>query len=114
MQTFKPVLFAFALALVLACVLSGCASQQKELLAKDYLNMTNEELLAHYDNLESEIARCRTEPPRTSVGIGTGFGLRSLGLFLGLSQGVGRCNPDELTKRRREVLAEMKRRGLEA
>lgn len=90
----------------------GCASHQKELLAKDYTVMTNDELIRYYYELNDEIIRCVNESSSAAVGVGTGFGLRRLGLWLGLSHGIPTCNPENLRKRRIDVRIEMQHRGL--
>jgi hypothetical protein len=93
-------------------LISGCAGQQKELLAQDYMHMTNDELLKYYYQISDEIDRCVNESHRTSVGVGTGFGLGWLGIGLGVSKGVQTCNPDELRQRRIDVRLELQKRGV--
>lgn len=98
---------------VLALVLYGCAGAQKELLEKDYLPMTNAELLTYHDNLTAEIARCQGGRDSASVGVGTGGYRGGGGLFLGLglSHSLPLCDPQELIERRSEVRVELNRRG---
>ena len=97
--------------IVLALIISGCAGQQKELLARDYAHMTNDELLKYYYQLSDEINQCSSN--RTSVGVGTGFGIfRWLGLGVGVSHGISTCNPDKLRQRRIDVRVELNHRGL--
>ncbi|HOW99512.1 MAG TPA: hypothetical protein PK545_02740 [Deltaproteobacteria bacterium] len=98
-------------AIVLALVLYGCAGAQKELLEKDYLPMTNAELLTYYDNLTAEIARCQGGRDSASVGLGTGGYRGGGGLFLGLglSHSIPLCDPGELIERRSEVRVELDR-----
>jgi hypothetical protein len=97
--------------IMIALALGGCAGQQKELLEKDYLHLSNNELLSYYDNLSAEIDRCQNERNRAAVGVGSGYGHGGVGVSLGLSHGFSTCNPDKLILRRNEVMAEMKRRG---
>jgi hypothetical protein len=98
--------------IVIALFVTGCAGQQKELLARDYPHMKNDDLLKYYYQLSDEISRC-SESNRTTVGIGTGFGIFSwLGLGVGVSHGVSTCNPDKLRQRRIDVRIELNHRGL--
>jgi hypothetical protein len=90
----------------------GCAGQQKKLLEQDYLHMSNDELLTYHDNLSTQIARCDGGGDSASVGVGTGYGSGGVGVGVGLSHIISTCNPDKLKERRREVIEEMKRRGL--
>lgn len=98
--------------IILALLVCACANQQKVLLEKDYTVMTDEELLRYYYELDDEINRCLNEWSGASVGVGTGFGLSRLGVWLGLSKGIPACNPDRLRQRRIDVRIEMQRRGL--
>ncbi len=98
--------------LMLAFLAGGCAGQQKELLARDYMHMSDNELLKYYYRLSDEIDACmhRSTP---SVGIGTGFGIfRWLGLGVGVSKGISTCNPDKLRERRTDVRVELQHRGI--
>ena len=92
--------------------LFGCAGYNPELLEKDYMQMTDEELLTYYYELSREIDQCVHDPDRVSVGLGTGFGLGRLGVWLGLSRGVSTCDPDRLIQRQARVRLELQRRGL--
>jgi hypothetical protein len=98
--------------MVLALFISGCAGRQKELLAQDYLHMSDKDLLTYYYQLSEEIDRCLSESNRTSVGLGTGFGLGWLGIGLGVSKGIPTCNADELRQRRIAVRIELQHRGV--
>jgi hypothetical protein len=99
--------------ILLALFISACAGQQKELLARNYTHMSNDELLKYYYLLTDEISRCVNESHGTSVGVGTGFGLtRWLGLGVGVSHGLTTCNPDKLRQRRIDVRIELNHRGL--
>jgi len=98
--------------IMLVFLVSGCAGQQKELLAKDYLHMSNNDLLRYYYQLSDEIDAC-VHQSTPSVGIGTGFGITSwLGLGLGVSKGISTCNPDKLRERRIDVRVELQHRGI--
>ncbi len=98
--------------MMILLLISRCSGQQKELLAQDYMHITNDELLKYYYQLSDEIDRCVNESNRTSVGVGTGFGLGWLGIGLGVSKGVQTCNPDELRQRGIDVRLELQRRGV--
>jgi hypothetical protein len=98
--------------IMLAFLVIGCAGQQKELLARDYMHMSNNELLRYYYQLSDEIETCVREST-PSVGIGTGFGITNwLGLGLGVSKGISTCNPDKLRQRRIDVRVELQHRGI--
>ncbi|MCE5275949.1 MAG: hypothetical protein LLG43_12555 [Deltaproteobacteria bacterium] len=98
--------------IMLIILICGCAGSSKDLLARDYLHMSNDELLTYYHQLSDEIDRCVSSSNRTSVGVGTGFGLGWLGIGLGVSKGVPTCNPDELRRRRVAVRLELQHRGV--
>jgi hypothetical protein len=95
-----------------ALLLSGCAGSREALLARDYLHMTNDQLLAYYYELTDEIEKCAGESSRASVGVGTGFGFDWFGIGVGVSKGIPACNPEELRKRRIDVRLELQRRGI--
>ncbi len=98
--------------MLIVLLICGCSGRQKELLAQDYTVMTNDELLRYYYELNDEINRCVNESNRTSVGVGTGYGISRLGVWLGLSRGISTCNPEQLRQRRIDVLVELQRRGI--
>ena len=98
--------------IMLVLLMCGCAGRQKELLSQDYTAMTNDELLRYYYELSDEINRCVNESNRTSVGVGTGYVISRLGVWLGLSRGISTCNPEQLRKRRIDVRIELQHRGL--
>lgn len=98
--------------LMFTLLASGCAGNREELLARDYLHMTNDDLLAYHYELTDEIEKCASESSRASVGVGTGFGLGWLGIGLGVSKGVPTCDPEELRKRRIAVRLELQHRGI--
>ncbi len=93
-------------------VLNGCAGYNDDLLDRDYTVMTDEELLTYYYDLSSAIDRCARDPGRATVGIGSGFGLGRLGVWLGLSRGIATCDPQRLIQRQARVRLELKQRGL--
>lgn len=99
-------------AVLIVLFICGCAGRQKELLNQDYTVMNNDELLRYYYELSDEINRCVNESNRASVGVGTGYGISRLGVWLGLSRGISTCNPDQLRQRRIDVRIELQRRGL--
>lgn len=103
---------AAILCIMEALFLCGCAGYNRELLERDYTQMTDEELLTYFYELSREIDRCVNDPGRATVGVGTGFGLRRLGVWLGLSRGIGSCNSDRLIQRQARVRLELHRRGL--
>lgn len=98
--------------ILIAFLMCGCAGKSKELLEKNYMQMSNDELLTYYYELSDEITECVNESNRASVGVGTGFGLSRLGVWLGLSRGIPTCNPASLRQRRVDVRLELQHRGL--
>jgi len=98
--------------IMLMLLVCGCAGTSKDLLARDYLHMSDDELLTYYYQLSDEIDQCVSSSNRTSVGVGTGFGLGWLGIGLGVSKGVPTCSPDELRRRRIAVRLELQHRGV--
>ncbi|MFY9399579.1 MAG: hypothetical protein WAR22_14575 [Desulfomonilia bacterium] len=93
-------------------VLSGCAGYNRDLLDRDYTVMTDEELLTYYYDLSSAIDRCARDPGSATVGVGSGFGLGRLGIWLGLSRGIATCDPQRLIQRQARVRLELRERGL--
>ena len=108
------------LALFISSVaLVGCAgkSRTEQLLAKDYVTMTDDDLLLHYYQLEDQIVADEraTNDSSVSFGIGTGFfGSGShLGGGVGMSTGTGsRYTATELRDRRNVVRLELRKRGV--
>lgn len=106
---------------ILAMTLAGCAAKAtrtQELIAKDYVEMTNDDLLLYYYQIEDQIEaeESRSTGSSVSVGIGTGFfGSGShLGGGVGVSTGVGqRETAAELRDRRNAVRLELQKRGLQ-
>jgi hypothetical protein len=92
--------------------LCGCAGYNRDLLDRDYTAMTDEELLTYYYDLSSAIDRCSRDPGRATVGVGSGFGLGRLGVWLGLSRGIAACDPQRLIQRQARVRLELQQRGL--
>ncbi len=108
----------FLMSLFLA-PLAGCAGKSKtqELLAKEYLPLSNDDLLLHYYQLEDQIVAEERNSGGSSVslGLGTGlFGSRShFGGGVGVSTGVGtQTTATELRDRRNEVRLELQKRGV--
>ena len=102
------------LLLILAALIlvSGCANKTKELLAVNYQEMSDNDLLRYFYQLNDEIDRVEKQSgPRVGIGIG-GFGGHAGG-GIGLSTGTGGSNAEELRRRRIDVRLAMKERGLE-
>ncbi|MBE0501845.1 MAG: hypothetical protein IBX47_10420, partial [Desulfuromonadales bacterium] len=92
----STLLLALLLMLLYLAPLAGCAgkiSRTEELLAKEYLSLSNNDLLLHYYQLEDQIVADERSETGSSVslGLGTGvFGSRShYGGGVGISTGVG-------------------------
>jgi hypothetical protein len=104
---------------VSSVVFVGCAgkSRTEQLLAKDYVSMTNDDLLLHYYQLEDQIVADERASNDSSVsfGVGTGFfgGGSHVGGGVGLSTGTGnRYTATELRDRRNAVRLELRKRGV--
>lgn len=101
--------WAMLLILTVACS-GGTAGATRDLLAQDYRQMTDQELLSYRDRLEDQIVRVERPTGGTSVGVGVGTGP----VRIGVSQGVSRGNiADDLRERRIEVLEELRHRSLQ-
>jgi hypothetical protein len=105
--------------LILLVGLVGCAGKTRtqELLVKDYVAMSNDDLLLHYYQLEDQIVVDERASTGSSVSLGLGTGLfRSGSHFgggLGISTGVGsQVTATELRDRRNEVRLELRKRGV--
>jgi hypothetical protein len=98
--------------LLLVCALLACATADSELLARDYTQLSDEDLLRYYYDLDEEIARCERQADRASVGVGTGVFGRGVGFGVGYRQGVATCDSQALRQRRIDVRMALKRRGL--
>ena len=101
---------------LLVCCLPATASRSSSLLERDYLNMTNTELVAYEQQLSDELVMA-SRPANSDVSIGVGFGSWSgnSGYGVRADRWLGGVNDDKIlaTKiRREEVRAEMKRRHL--
>jgi hypothetical protein len=111
-RTFPSLMAQTIPLLVMAAFLGSCAGYDRGLLARDYPRMSDEDLLAYYYELSREIDQCVRSGDRTSVGVGTGFGLGRLGVWLGLSRGISSCDPRELIQQQARVRLELDQRGL--
>lgn len=103
---------ATAAALLIALVLSGCASHARrtaELLEQDYKAMTDEQLLHYYYQLNDQIARVERGQSGTSVGVGYGRAPVAIGVGTGVSRGI---IAEDLRDRRTEVRTELVLRDL--
>ena len=90
----------------------GCANKTKELLAVNYHEMSDDDLLRYFYSLNDEIDRLERQPgPQVGIGIGS-YGRHSGG-GIGISSGPVNSSTEELRKRRIEVLLALKKRGLE-
>ena len=103
-----------------ALILTGCAgkvSRTEELLAKEYLTLSNNDLLLHYYQLEDQIVADERSETGSSVRLGLGTGLFGSGSHfgggVGVSTGVG-SQPvaTKLRDRRNEVRLELHKRGV--
>jgi outer membrane murein-binding lipoprotein Lpp len=103
---------AMAAVLLLALVLSGCASHARrtaELLEQDYKVMNDEQLLHYYYQLNDQIARVEQARSGTSIGVGYGRAPVSIGVGTGVARGV---IAEDLRDRRTEVRTELAVREL--
>jgi hypothetical protein len=94
-------------------VFHGCANTGRELLAENYKQMNNDELLRYFYRLNDEIDRL----DRQSAGSGVGVGIGTFGHGTGFGIGAASvpydsATADELRKRRIDVRLELKKRGL--
>jgi hypothetical protein len=98
--------------LLLALVLAGCAPHARrtaELLEQNYQEMTDEQLLHYYYQLNDQIARVERAQRGTSIGVGYGRAPVSVGVGTGVSRGVV---AEDLRDRRNEVRTELALRDL--
>jgi hypothetical protein len=98
--------------LVTLVLVSGCANKTKELLAVKYQEMSDNDLLRYFYQLNDEIDRLEKQSgPRVGIGIG-GFGSHTGG-GIGINTGTGGSSAEELRKRRIDVRLALKERGVE-
>ena len=90
----------------------GCANKTKALLAVKYQEMSDNDLLRYFYQLNDEIERLERQSG-TQVGIGIGGFGRHTGGGIGISTGTGGSSAEELRKRRIDVRLALKERGLE-
>ena len=107
-QSITLLLFVF-MALILV---SGCANKTKVLLAVKYQELSDNDLLRYFYQLNDEIERLEKQPGGPRVGIGIGSFGRHTGGGIGISTGTGSSNTEELKKRRIDVRIALKDRGL--
>jgi len=107
----KTSISLFLLFLFTAFLLSGCASQSKEILKEDYKAMSNDNLLVYFYRLNDEIEKQEKQTgPSFGIGIG-GFG-RHTGGGVGVETGGTAYTAEDLRQRRIEVRMEMKKRNI--
>ncbi len=97
---------------LLLLALGGCAStaqRTQELLDKNHVAMSDDELLQYNFQLNDQIAREERDARGTSVGVGLGRGPVGVGVSTGVTT---RPLAGDLRDRRNEVRAELSRRGL--
>ena len=88
------------------------ANKTKELLAVKYQEMSDNDLLRYFYQLNDEIDRLEKQSgPRVGIGIG-GFGSHTGG-GIGINTGTGGSSAEELRKRRIDVRLALKERGVE-
>jgi hypothetical protein len=97
------------LVMVAVFLVAGCAERSKELLAEDFMKMSNDDLLRYFYRLNDEIERQEnTSGPQFGIGMG------SFGHGVGGGVGVGTEAPgytaEELRTRRIDVRMELRKR----
>ncbi len=117
-QMKKTIAHLMILLLSMLMITAGCQSTQpttKQLSQKDYLQMTDVELLTYYQQLLEGIEEPNSGGGGFGFGIGVGIGVGSSGTVgLGASKGPERAYTTEaLQQRRNQVRLELARRGLE-
>jgi len=89
----------------------GCAERSKALLAEDYKEMNDDELLRYFYRMNDEIERQeKQQAPQVNFGFGS-FG-RGSGVGVGVGTGNTGYTAEELRTRRIDIRMELKRRGL--
>jgi hypothetical protein len=91
---------------------ANCKTASKEILTRDYMAMSDDDLLRYFYDLDDEIAKCEKKSGGSSVGLGTGIGIGPVGIGLGASRGISGCKTDELRKRRTEVRMQLKKKEI--
>ncbi|MEE9913882.1 MAG: hypothetical protein K4571_19400 [Deltaproteobacteria bacterium] len=92
-------------------MISGCASQSKEMLGENYQAMSDEKLLEYFYRLNDEIDK-QEKQTGPSFGIGVGGIGRGVGGGVGVGTGGTAYTAEDLRQRRVEVRMEMKRRNI--
>ena len=111
MKIKKKIVLSLFIIMAVALVF-GCANRTKELLALDYQEMSDNDLLRYFYRLNDEIERREKQSgPQVGIGIG-GFGSRTVG-GVGISSGSTPYTAEELRTRRIDVRMKLKERGLE-
>jgi hypothetical protein len=103
---------AITATLLVALFFAGCAPHARrtaELLEQDHKEMTDEQLLHYYYQLNDQIARVERSQRGTSVGVGYGRSPVAIGVGTGVTRGVV---AEDLRERRTEVRTELTLRGL--
>lgn len=89
----------------------ACAGNSKELLAENYKNMNNEDLLRYYYRLNDEIDRQeKSSGPQFGIGVGS-FGHHGGG-GAGVTTGGSGYTADDLRARRIDVRLELQKRKI--
>jgi len=107
---------------VLLGLLFGCAdhryTENKELLSKDYLSLSDEDLVLYYQQLEDQIKAVQQD--RNSSPISFGFGMGSFGSSYEAGGGVDLTTPSDpvdvitnLHDRRNDVKLEINKRDID-
>ena len=101
---------------VLAVVLTSCAgsSRTAELLATDFMTMSNDDLQLYYYQLEDQIVADERKTTGSSVSVGVGRGSYGRRGGVGMSTGSStQAVATDLRDRRNEVRLELTKRGVD-